>query len=58
MENERIMTMARTINQSIEDLQKMYCECLDTGEEQEAYWIQETLQNLYEEQAREAGIEY
>jgi len=50
--------MARTINQRIEDLQRMYCECLDTGEEQEAYWVQETLQNLYEEQAREAGIEY
>lgn len=50
--------MARTIMERIEELQRLYVSCLDEGEEQEAYWAQETLQNLYEEQAREAGIEY
>jgi len=50
--------MKKTITDRIEELQRLYNECLDNGEEQEAYWVQETLQNLYEEQAREAGIEY
>lgn len=50
--------MARTITERIEDLQRRQLTYLDEGDEQEAYLIGLDLQDLYEEQAREAGIDY
>ena len=48
----------KTIAEQIEELQRLYNAYLDDGDDQEAYWIQLDLQELYEEQARAAGIEY
>lgn len=49
-------TFIMTTFERIEELQRRQLTYLDEGDEQEAYLIGLDLQALYEEQAREAGI--
>ena len=45
--------MARTRHEMIEELQIRLNNYLDEGEEDEAYWVEQELQELYREQENE-----
>lgn len=42
--------MAKTIHEQIEELQALICAYQDEGDYQEAYWVEQDLQYLFEMQ--------